>query len=538
MKIIRNYREEEWKAKWVNIDNFQKKCPVNFIETHKQNYNFNPRPAKVTHSQTKKFTTKPISKIQRIPNTEVVVKITSTPTNFDSISRHLDYISRNGKLEVLYTDLEYSLMEIQPTLKGKDTLKTIKSFYKDEEIDFSKRQKKEYRETYNIIFSAKDYMGSESEFFIDPNSVKIATYKTLKTLFPDNHFALVLHTDTNNPHCHICLKVKDKYGRRLDIRKKDIYALRKTFAKELTELGIKSTATYKKDRINSDIKLSNYDYVLPQFENFMMSKNPRLQAQAAKCFEIVDFGEANFDFKEENPNNFFVTYLTKDYKPITIWGEDLKRVILENNLAKGDFARFGKVGFDYKIHTTQLHKNNALFEVEQAIKFSKWDCVVFDKNTRSVNKNELNKFSPPPLPKLTWRFLKKLNTGEYNERPNRIKRNNTKRYTREQWAEYYANKRRMATRSLSEKPALHFPHTSCYSTRMSAASFDNLRTLPQSSLDTFQSKLTPKRERSTAKLLLSNDAHAYISNNKSTSDSQVRRADSSIDRTKRNELNL
>lgn len=526
MNRLNNDYDEIWKAKSVNIDNLPKKYPKNYIKNNKSEYTFNIRQAKTLKNSTKKFTTKPINKNQRTKNTEVVVRITSTSTSFNGISEHISYITRHGALEVLYTDLDYSLMELQYSSKGKEHLNEIKSFYKDEFVDFSKTPKKEYRESYNIVFSTKDYYGNQKEFFIDPDSVKIATYKTIKNLFPDNHFSLVLHTDTNNPHCHVCLKVKDKFGKRLDIRKKDIFNLRRNFAKELNELGIEATATYKKDRIERDIKLSQYDYVMPQFEKFMIEKNIRLQAKEKNCFEIVNFGEANFDFKDENPKSYFITYLTKDYKPINIWGEDLKRIVEENNLQKGDFARFGKIGFDYKMQTTYLHKNNALFEVKQPIKFSKWDCVIFDKNEREVNKNELDKMIPPKKPDPIWKFIKTLDAGENNERPNRITRDEPKQYTREQWARYYARKRKVAARQIPNESSLYFTSTTFNSKGMPTSSFDNLRTMPKSHLDTFQSKFAPSGERSTAKLLLPNDTHDYISNSKPTSDSPLRWANS------------
>ena len=65
-----------------------------------------------------------------------------------------------------------------------------------------------------MIFSMKDYTGV-NEFGFDPQLVRKAAIHTIEKHYPNNFFVAALHTDTNNPHCHICLKIRDNDGKRI-----------------------------------------------------------------------------------------------------------------------------------------------------------------------------------------------------------------------------------------------------------------------------------------------------------------------------------
>ncbi|WP_240944803.1 hypothetical protein [Campylobacter fetus] len=64
------------------------------------------------------------SNLPKKRNTEVVIKITSGSKHFQAISKHIDYISREGNLKILTSDLE--------TYLGKDENLEIKSIYKND----------------------------------------------------------------------------------------------------------------------------------------------------------------------------------------------------------------------------------------------------------------------------------------------------------------------------------------------------------------------------------------------------------------------
>nr|WP_321319281.1 hypothetical protein [uncultured Campylobacter sp.] len=54
-----------------------------------------------------------------------------------------------------------------------------------------------------------------------------------------------LHQDTDNPHCHMVLKMVGNDGIRINPNKADLTNMRELFATRLRELGIKATATRK-----------------------------------------------------------------------------------------------------------------------------------------------------------------------------------------------------------------------------------------------------------------------------------------------------
>ena len=115
-------------------------------------------------------------------NTEVVVKITGSSTNFEKLKAHLKYISRNGNLEVESSDEEIFL--------GKDKLKDMgESFNSFIQIPKTSEIKslslKEKRETLNLVFSMKDHK-------LAPGAkIKKAAIQVIKKKYPDNYFVIV-----------------------------------------------------------------------------------------------------------------------------------------------------------------------------------------------------------------------------------------------------------------------------------------------------------------------------------------------------------
>ena len=531
------YRQEndyELRAKKaLYIKKIAQNKPYNYIQKNDNLYRHSIHQKKIFQNDksfSPKFSTKPISKNQYKRNTEVVVKITSCSRDYKAICRHIDYISRNGNLELLVSDIDMSDFENQYFIKGKegDKIKFVKEFYKDEN-----KKKIDMRETYNMIFSMKDYTGDDSHFGFNPNLVRVAAFKTIKTLYPNNHFTLALHDDTNNPHCHICLKIKDKNEKRLDIKKKDLVILRKTFASELVKVGIEATATSKKERIENekDITLSKYEFIPDFMEEQLKNQNPRLMAYEKKCFEILDFGVANYLFEPGGKESYFVKYLTKDYKPVTIWGKGLEKVVENNNVQKGSFAKFKKIGTDYIDNFEILSIDNKLVEMNNPYKIAIWDCITFDKD----NGLSKQRFDEKPIRKNINLTLKELN-GKYTREQwgkHKSKQKSKQRYTREQWAEYYRNKKR----EVSQRDTLCIQNSIADSRTISSKCADNLRTMPQSYVDISRPSNGTRGKRtsiSNSKLLLHNNAQLDISNRKATSIDTLRRTNSSDRRTTRN----
>nr|WP_277620715.1 relaxase/mobilization nuclease domain-containing protein [Campylobacter blaseri] len=151
----------------------------------------------------------------------------------------MNYISRQGNIELV--DSDYNLYSNKDEIK--DACKNFNSVYKiptqNEIINFRQKEK---RETYNIVFSMKEHS------LAPVNKIRIAAINTIKKKYPDNYFVIAMHNDTDNPHCHLCLKSVNKNGKRVNIKKADLNELRKNFAIELRKLNIEATATIRKNK--------------------------------------------------------------------------------------------------------------------------------------------------------------------------------------------------------------------------------------------------------------------------------------------------
>lgn len=522
--------EEILRAKKViDYAKFARNQSYKFVDWHIANYYTKTSFGKDKTSNIKKERNHFVNKNQHIKNTEVVVKITSTSKNQDAVAKHLSYMSRNGKLEILATDLHYAdaiyqdTMNAQYHLQGKETIPFIHSFYKEQGIDFSQhsKPKKSKRITFNMVFSLKDYGGID-EFSFDPNLIKLASFYTLKKKFPNNFFSLVLHTDTNNPHCHICLKIENELGKRIDIRKADLFELRKEFANNLRKLGLEATATRKYERSkesNISYSLHKGKIVPPHYPEFIKEQNdPRYLPSKLQCFEIYDFGKAPYEFTQGNQQSYFITYLTKDFKKVSIWGQDLERIVKENNLKKGDFAKFYKVGRTYKMKNYEKIIKDSLYEVNEPIYYAKWDCITYDFERKSLSKEKFEKPTPQEMLKPSVKFIKKISKEHNARKPKRP--DNKKHYTKEQWARYYSRKRN-SKRALQATTSLHksepYYNELNRLERLAWGEFDTLRTLPQSSVG-----VAKQREQENAHLFLSSNAHFKLQFAKSTDFASMR----------------
>jgi hypothetical protein len=164
---------------------------------------------------------------------EVMVKITSkmgAGKGMVAIANHLDYISRNGKVQL--EDHEGRL------LNSRADVKDIKNDWAQDISEVTKRH-----ETINVIFSmAKGTPAAE---------VKEAVSDYLKQEFGGKHeYVFALHTDTDNPHVHVCIKMQPikKRSKRLNPRKNDLQRWREGFAQSLRKYGIAANATPRKTR--------------------------------------------------------------------------------------------------------------------------------------------------------------------------------------------------------------------------------------------------------------------------------------------------
>lgn len=155
---------------------------------------------------------------------EVMVKVSGNAKGGAHVQAHLDYISRNGKIEI--ED------ERGDVIKGKEA---VRSLAKDWAQDGGKRRKNT-RDTTNIVMS----MPSGT----DPRDVKAAARSFAKRQFGENYqYVMALHTDTDSPHIHLTVKNLGYDGHRLTVRNGDFQKWREVFAGELERRGVEAEAT-------------------------------------------------------------------------------------------------------------------------------------------------------------------------------------------------------------------------------------------------------------------------------------------------------
>ena len=341
---------------FTKIENASK-LPLNYINKNRDKYTKDIKTGKL------------VSKNMFRKNTEVVVKITSGSKNSQALSRHIDYISRKGNVELITNDFDKYI--------GEDEILEVKRIFKNEgaPIPLYKEGAKEKRHTINMVFSMKEHSTTPKE------KLQQSVITALKRMYPNNFFVVTFHNDTDNPHCHVCLKVADKNGKRINPKKADLANLRAEFAKALNELGVEAKATNKKQReveINQEISVK-------------LNTNNINQAPKIKMhyYQVMDFGEANYQFSTDKnaKKSYYVSYKTK--KGITtIWGQDLERVVKENKVLRGEYVRFKIVGQEEYEIKRKAKINNKWQEVVKTLKKPVWDVSVIgrEKELKQITK--------------------------------------------------------------------------------------------------------------------------------------------------------
>ena len=331
---------------------------------------------------------------------EVMIKITSNARNKTQLLKHIEYISRDGELELLSADNHIFL--------GKaDTKDCVESYAN---IPQRFERVRERRETYNMVFSMRDYEECE------PHILQESAFATMKKLYPNAQFVLALHKDTDNPHCHICLNANNLNGSRIHIQKKDLFAMRQTFAKELNARGVYALATKRSD----------------SYRGYEIALNAPRRTELdlkQKFYGIINFGEAPYNDDNLNKDSFFISYLVNN-RSVTIWGEHLKELAQKYDLQQSDFIRVKKIGYKLRPYTFEKTIGGKTYTITNTTKVAIWDISIRDRAEK-----DFVKLPKPPTFKLIVRL-------KQSPKPTRKDTNgNTRpRYTREQWARFNAER--------------------------------------------------------------------------------------------------
>ncbi len=171
--------------------------------------------------------------VRRVP--EAMVKVLPKDSNnLRSVARHLNYIGRNGKLELETDDGE--------RLQAKDAGQCL---LEDWDLDLEKDRRESNlasvtgrspKLVHKIMLSmppgtpAKGVLEAARNFAREEFALK-------------HRYALVLHTDEPHPHVHLVAKAVSEQGVRLNIRKATLREWRREFARHLREQGIAANAT-------------------------------------------------------------------------------------------------------------------------------------------------------------------------------------------------------------------------------------------------------------------------------------------------------
>ena len=162
---------------------------------------------------------------------EVMVKISGGGKNMRRIKAHLDYISRNGAIE-----LEDETGQIYT---GKEDVREVRDAWAKGGIGIPYEGEKR-KEAYNIILSMPP--GT------DRQAVKDAARAFAAQEFENHQYVFAAHDDEAHPHVHLAVKATDRHGARLNPRKADLQRWRELFAERLREQGIEANATPRKAR--------------------------------------------------------------------------------------------------------------------------------------------------------------------------------------------------------------------------------------------------------------------------------------------------
>ncbi len=203
---------------------------------------------------------------------EVMVKVTGFGKGAAHVKSHLDYISRNGKIE-----LENDRGEV---LKGKaDVYELFSDWKQNFNGGAGRNNPTNQRDTMHLVLSMPPTT--------DPEAVRSAVREFTKANFGANHqYVFALHTDEQHPHCHVTVKCLGFDGKRLQVTKEAVQAWRESFAEEMRGQGWDAEATPRRSR---GVVQKAEKQVVRHIERGDKTHEPRTpKIKAAKIKEAAD----------------------------------------------------------------------------------------------------------------------------------------------------------------------------------------------------------------------------------------------------------
>jgi len=168
--------------------------------------------------------------IRRAP--EVMVKVTGSTRDGGHLMRHLDYISRNGRLALEGPDGE--------RLEGRAAMKTFASDWAVESM-LEPGGRRDRPLSRSIVLSMP--RGT------DPMRLHDAARAFAVEAFGDRFpYVFALHDEGGHPHVHLTVRALGSDGTRLNPRKADLATWRQRFAQALRHRGVEAEASPRRAR--------------------------------------------------------------------------------------------------------------------------------------------------------------------------------------------------------------------------------------------------------------------------------------------------
>jgi hypothetical protein len=174
------------------------------------------------------------ARLTRIANRapEVMVKVTGRTRDSGHLRAHLDYISRNGQID----------------LEGPDgAVVTGRGEVADLASDWAAEAMADTRRRANSPISLSMVLSMPAG--TNEAALRDAARAFAAETFGDRHdYVCALHTDTPRPHVHLSVASRGWNGERLNPKKADLDTWRQTFAQALRDRAVEAEATPRRAR--------------------------------------------------------------------------------------------------------------------------------------------------------------------------------------------------------------------------------------------------------------------------------------------------
>jgi len=168
--------------------------------------------------------------IRRAP--EVMVKVTGSTRDGGHLMRHLDYISRNGKLTLEGLDGE--------RLEGRGEMKALAAAWALE-TTIEPGGRRDRPLSRSIVLSMP--RGTDAMRLHD--AARAFAAEAFGERFP---YVFALHDEGGHPHVHLTVRTLGSDGTRLNPRKADLEVWRQRFAQALRDRGVEAEASPRRAR--------------------------------------------------------------------------------------------------------------------------------------------------------------------------------------------------------------------------------------------------------------------------------------------------